>query len=467
MSFYLKGISDRARKCNQYKDNIYYIIHCKRESHIFLSTGDMNGLSTSFRDSMLPVIVLLAAFDIFGFVGNIIVVYVYTFRYTKNRFRCLVLAMGLVDLTSCLTTIPLEVISTWLWLNFPSRELCKVKSFFIQFTENSAMYLLFITAVYKYRQICIPFSTQITQKSIVISCAVGILFAAIFAAPSAIMWDINIHNLTFYNSSETVLICEVNKDLHNTIYPTVYEVALSLYILFLLATVVLYIFVARTTIQHNRRLQRHHRRPAPVFDNPVFTVEQYEGKNRHETNARINNETTLTPQQIMETNPTSQKTPGVSHETPRRTVSVQTDVIITSPTTSVPRNDIRQTPSSSQSASKGIIRKSSNSIAKHNGDKKPSASQLTPNRIPKVTIMVILAGTFSVTFFLAIGIGYVFAVRDFDEYESLSHLVIFFCMYRFYFINYCLNPVVYFVLDGQFRKGVKDLITCHVAERSM
>lgn len=435
----------------------------------------MNGLSDSFRNSVLPVMVLLATYAICGFIGNMMVLYVYMSRYTKNRFRCLVVAMGLVDLTSCLTTIPLEVISTWLWLNSPSQELCKVKSFFVQFTENSAMYILFITAVYKYRQICKPFSTQSTKKSIVISCAVGILIAGIFAAPSAIMWDINIHNLTFFNKSEIVSICEVNKDLHDTIYPTVYQVFLSGYTLFPLATVVLYIFVARTTIQHYRRLQRHHR-PAPVFDNPVFTVEQYgEGSNKQKTDKRktcINGDT-FVPEQNMETNSTLQNTQDVGQQaTPVEdhqytpAVGQQTTQDVGQQMPSDQCDNIRHTSSAPHSARNGITRRSTTSMTKRNGNKKPPASQLTPRRIRKVTIMVILTGTFSVTFFLASGIGYVFAVRDFDEYESLKHLVIFFCMYRFYFINYCLNPVVYFVLDERFRKGVKELMTCRGGEGS-
>ena len=439
----------------------------------------MKGYSGKFRDLVLPVIVLLTVYDIMGFIGNITVVYIYKFQYPKNRFRCLVLAMAMVDLTSCFTTIPMEIIATWLWFNFPCRELCKMKSFFIQFTENSAIYILFVTAVYKYRQICKPFSKQATQKSIVISCAVGFLFAIIFATPSAIMWDINNYNLTSYNISEMVLICEVNKGFHNTLYPAVYQLVLYGYTLFLLATVILYIFVARTTIQHFRRLPRP-RRPETVFDNPVFTVEQHEERNEQEGNIRkelgmpIQETTdgttdtyrnTSTPQQLNSTISTSQMTtPDVIHETHRTSKQTHNDIIRAPSTPQLTHNDTHTTPSTCQLTHAGIHKTSSTS---NNTHKNSPASQLTPSRIRKVAIMVILAGTFSVTFFLALGVGYVFAVREFDDYKSLGDLVFFFCCYRFYFINYCLNPVVYFVLDGRFRKEVKKLIMCHFAGRSV
>ena len=88
------------------------------------------------------------------------------------------------------------------------------------------------------------------------------------------------------------------------------------------------------------------------------------------------------------------------------------------------------------------------------------ASHLTPAQIRKVIIMVIIAGTFSLTFIMALTFGYVFALRDYKDYSSISDIVLMFCCYRFYFINYALNPVVYFALDSYFRKEVMRIIFC-------
>ena len=89
-----------------------------------------------------------------------------------------------------------------------------------------------------------------------------------------------------------------------------------------------------------------------------------------------------------------------------------------------------------------------------------SVSHLTPAQIRKVIIMVIIAGTFSLTFIMALTFGYVFALRDYKDYSSISDIVLMFCCYRFYFINYALNPVVYFALDSCFRKEVMRIIFC-------
>ena len=71
--------------------------------------------------------------------------------------------------------------------------------------------------------------------------------------------------------------------------------------------------------------------------------------------------------------------------------------------------------------------------------------------------MVIVAGTFSITFMMGLAFGYVFALRKYEDYSSIGELVFLFACYRLYFLNYCMNPVVYFALDRRFRKEVFEI----------
>ena len=89
-----------------------------------------------------------------------------------------------------------------------------------------------------------------------------------------------------------------------------------------------------------------------------------------------------------------------------------------------------------------------------------STSHLSPAQIRKVVIMVIISGTFSVTFIVALAFGYVFALRNFKDYSSTSDIVLMFSFYRFYFINYAINPVIYFSLDRYFRREVMKVVFC-------
>ena len=364
----------------------------------------MTSIGETFQEIILPVVVTFIMYDVVGFVGNLAVLYIYTFRYQKNRFRCLVLWLSIIDFTSCCSTVPMETLSTWLWFNAPSRILCKAKNFSVQFTAQSAIYMLFVTAVYKYRQICHPFKRQATQRVIIISCTGGIVMSLIFAIPAAILWDINNYSFTSDNVTEHVPICEVQFQFHNTIYPALYRHLLSAYSIFLLATVILYIFVAKATIRHFRRLRR--RDTLATHGNPVFSIDLTKTDNKHNQ--------------------------AIGSEYGNRKYRVQSP----------------------------INADDSSTVDKKLHSNHAGRSQLTPSRIRKVAIMVVIAGAFSITFFMALAFGYVFAVRDYGDFSSTSDLVVLFCCYRFYFINYSLNPLVYFALDGKFRKEVKRLFTC-------
>ena len=365
----------------------------------------MSVFNEEFQGDIYPVIASFILFNIVGFFGNLLVQYIYGLHYPKTRFRCLVLALSLVDLTSCCTTVPLETVSTWYWFDAPSRGLCKAKNFFVQLTGLSAMYLLFVTAVYKYRQICKPLGKQINQKCIIIVCCCGIFGSLICAVPAAVLWDINNHTVTINNVTEFSMICEVHCDYHDTLYPVMYRNLLSVYNLFLLATIVLYIFVARKIFIHFRDMKRK---------------SKLQNQNSDNSNSKMR----------TDTDSGNCENTGLQSHDNTEPLELET-----------------KTSSEGSRTEEGSTADVGSTIAR-------STSQIKPIQIRKVLIMVIIAGTFSVTFIMALTFGYVFAVRDYQDYHSLGEIILLFCCYRFYFINYALNPVVYFTLDRTFRREV-------------
>ena len=362
---------------------------------------NMAELNDDFHEVNVPIAFFIGC-NFFGFLGNVLVLFIYGFHYPKTRFRTVVLALSIVDFTSCCTTVPLETVSTWYWFDAPSRGICKAKNFFVQFIGLSAMYMLFVAAVYKYRQICKPFARQVSQKIIIIVSLCGIFFSCLCAVPAAILWDINNHTVTIDNRTGFARICEVHEDYHGTQYPVIYRHLLSIYNIFLLTTIVLYVFVLRKTCIHYQKMTKKSRAhptcslssskgttTALVYDNTDHDL--------HDNTARSGNDT----QAI------NLADAGTTHE---RLAICRTDT--------------------------------------------GTETHTRPIQIKKVLIMVIIAGIFSVTFIMALTFGYIFALRDYQDYSSLGEMVMFFGCYRFYFINYALNPIVYFSLDTQFRKNV-------------
>ena len=373
----------------------------------------METFSDEFQEIILPVVACFIIYNVIGFVGNSTVLFVYGFRYPRNRFRSLVIALALVDFTSCCSTVPMETVSTWFWFDSPSTSLCKAKNFFVQFTGLSAMYMLFVTAVCKYRQICKPFGRQINNKWIVILSSCGIFGSFLCAAPAAILWGINSYNVTFNNVTEMVRVCEVRSEFHGLKYPEMYRHLLSAYDVFLLGAIVLYIFVARATILHVRKIRRLQKSPGGLCISKSCSVTFSSKYVYRAKDADPSNESDTE-------NPTDMTTDNTER-----------------------RNTIREATSTKVKVTTRYSRRYAG-----------------PINVRKVLIMVIIAGTFSVTFLMALTFGYVFAIRNYADYGSVNELVVLFVCYRFYFINYAMNSVVYFALDPCFRREVLKLISC-------
>lgn len=343
----------------------------------------MSNLSGTFKDHIIPVVSAFILINVIGFLGNLSVLGIFTLRYPRTRFRCLVIALAVVDLTSCCTTVPLETVSTWYWFHAPSRGVCKAKNFFVQLTALSAMFMLFVTAVYKYLRICKPFKKQLSQKLIIIMCVAGTFSSTVFAIPAAFLWDVNNHTRIFNNVSENVYVCEVHRSFAGTFYPTLYRIVLSGYNIYLIITVVLYTLVARTIILHVRQLKQWANTSSTSSNSDFSTVSEL----------------------------------VVNRQNSRNTTQ---------------------------------------------------SSRLSATQIRKIIIMVIVAGTFSVTFVMGLAFGYVFALRSSSDYSSLTETVVFFACYRIYFINYALNPIIYFSLDKRFRAEViNTLYLCRFTKPSV
>lgn len=377
-----------------------------------------------FRSTVIPVIVFLVLCNIVGFFGNCLVLYIFSFRYRRNCHRCIVIALSIVDFTSCCTTVPMETVSTWYWFDAPSASLCKVKNFCVQLSALTAMYMLFCTSVYKYRRICKPFGKQISQRTIIILCLVGTAVAMVLAVPASIIWDINNHTDYSNNVTKEDYICEVHSRYNGTQYPTIYRHFLSSFSVFLFTAIILYILVAKTTYQHFRRMKHYPK----ISGQPSVRSFSSVSAGTPKLDARKSNMKGV------------QQTHDASVEMANAGTSVK---------------DIDQ--SKSVNNHKGSEIEADESLKKASDIASAPRSHLSRHEIRTVLIMLIIAGTFSVTFLLGLSLGYIFATRTYSNYSSTTELLLFFAFYRLYFINYAMNPVVYFALDRHFRQEIIEL----------
>ena len=161
-------------------------------------------LNDEMKSSVMPVTTFVGLETVFGFFGNLLILYVFFFHYHKCNFKYFVLCLAFVDFTSTVTTMPGEIVTQTFWYVYPDRNVCKIKSFFNVFTVCGSALTLLVIAVDRYRKICRPFAWQIKPRVAMILCFVQLALAFIIALPVAFLWGLQTNYIVFKDKNVTV-----------------------------------------------------------------------------------------------------------------------------------------------------------------------------------------------------------------------------------------------------------------------
>ena len=152
----VKALTEFKDRNASYKDNSTesLVEYTERYSGNILNntTESLTDLNDRYASALLPITVAFGLLGVVGFCGNIIVIVIYGFgkKFKDQKYRCYVLCLAIIDLTTCLTLIPAEIIQHRIYFNFVKTELCKVKCFFNIFGASAASVCLLIVAMDRY-----------------------------------------------------------------------------------------------------------------------------------------------------------------------------------------------------------------------------------------------------------------------------------------------------------------------------
>ena len=188
---------------------------------------DISGLEAmnrKLKDSVLYMTIIVAILGITGFLGNLCVLIVYYFNYPRCNFRCFVITLAIIDIISCLTTIPGEIFAHRHWFNYPDNAIwfCKVKTYFNGFTVFVQAFNLFLIAVDRFRKTCHPLKWQIKPKRATQLSLISFLIASVFSTPASFLWGKQTANVTFQGRNVTIQMCEKDDNFKNTVYPSIF-----------------------------------------------------------------------------------------------------------------------------------------------------------------------------------------------------------------------------------------------------
>ncbi|KAH9513708.1 hypothetical protein Btru_041880 [Bulinus truncatus] len=173
--------------------------------------------------TLMPVMVFLGVLGLVGLVGNALVCYVFSRRFSTGSQNFLVICLAVFDLHTCLLTIPYEIVDIryYAFYIFDSDYICKAFKFVNTFCNVGSILTLVIIAVDRHRKVCRPFNKQLRLDTIRVLFFLVLIASACYATPTVFLYGYRTFNSTFVNGT-TSRDCSTPNGMSTT-YPTIFN----------------------------------------------------------------------------------------------------------------------------------------------------------------------------------------------------------------------------------------------------
>lgn len=403
-----------------------------------------------YANALLPLTVTFGMFTIVGVVGNIFVLLVFVLGrvYKNNNFRVFVICLGIIDLMTSAFLIPAEMAKHRNYFSFENLAMCKIKCLFNVWAGCAAALSLLIISIDRYRKVCQPFKRQITPRLALQLCVfLSFFLSVVLSVPGAVMCGIKETNMTnIYGNTTTVFLCETEEKFKKHILRTVYKFAFIILLVGVsVACIVMYILIGRQICKHWGSVPLNFRKDS-TRENSEFSSETF-GKIR--TNGKPSDRSASSASDHSNP-PLSPICKDVQGKGKRPPLVKQNSSFDMDPK-AAKKSLIKQLSTASNSSSG---KKSEDAPARR---KKMSrqTSGFGLRKFPyKTLIWFILTLVFIVTYIVYLALA--IQVPKIPT-MSASSFALFQSFYRLYFINNIINPIVYAILDKNFRKACRNL----------
>ena len=355
-----------------------------------------------------PVFVFVIIMMALGTVGNVLVIYIYRKRFRKTSSNYFIVSMAIFDLIACVIGMPTELYDLRNSFTFYSSMVCKVFRYTGSVSVYGSVIILIEIAVDRYFKICHPLMIIEIVKIKIMCVAAGVV-AILISIPAFILFGIS------KSPTPDPLIhghdCSIEEQYRKGTFAKIYYYMLG--IIFFITLILLSVLYFRIWIEIRRR--KH----MVIGD-------------------QVNN--TIKDDEIPMTNPHDSKKP-------------QTSRIKYLP--SVSDEDGSDTARSSRVV---LFRPRLTSIAE------AVVTRIRVNRTTVILFAVTVA--FLISYLPSIAIMICRSViKDLEKKQSLAEQIFSKLFSKFYFINNCINPLIYSFLNLTFRKRctatLKQLLKCH------
>lgn len=210
-----------------------------------------------FRKLLAPSIYLIILMVI-GIPGNLTVLIIFGREYTKSVYQTIVWNIALCDQIFCMVCIPFNIARVIRYYSFEGKWVCVFFVTFIYFLIMYSTHLIMLLSLYRFRKICMPFKSQMTNNNVKYFIMICLVVALVLSSPQLALSkyeEISLkHNITGHS-------CAIS--LSN---PSVSSIAfsygfLTLFILYTVVLIVIYLTIGIKLYYHRQEKIRNESTP--------------------------------------------------------------------------------------------------------------------------------------------------------------------------------------------------------------
>lgn len=401
-------------------------------STTFITSGPFLDLANGayFDTVLLSSFVYVCILLTIGLPGNVIVLYVYGFKWNRTTSRVFIMTLAAIDLLNCVSSMTTELYLLKNFFKFDFPYICKVTRLVTSFCNNSTTIVLCAIAVDRFKRICRPLDDLIDIKTAkrIVWFALG--FALLTSWPLFVLYGT--HDVPLTKLDNATLIgktCEIEEHWIETLYPLLLVGFLFMChfagdILF----IVLYIQVGRAILRQrkNRKsLRSGNRYVVPEVSAASCTMDELDDT-RNEMRTRTFS--------FVVWNKIAQH-------------ASRSKLTIATKSTNSPKTKAKSLPAD-------LVRRQISKASGHSNSGVLHAG--------KTTLMLFLVTVVFVLSFVPYCVVVILRSIDREQIENLSNpwKSLYNLLLRSYFMNSVFNPVVYCFVSQQFRNQARKALGC-------
>ena len=157
---------------------------------LYVTSGPLfDAINKEAKSIKIWSFVLTLIYSICGTIGNSLIIYIYGFKWKKNKTRIFILSLGLLDFINCTFNMPVEIAIAWSPLDFDQHLLCKLSRGCTYVINNTGSLVFVAVAIDRYLLVYKPLkSRSLTPKFAEGMCLLALIIATAVSWPAFVFY---------------------------------------------------------------------------------------------------------------------------------------------------------------------------------------------------------------------------------------------------------------------------------------